>query len=153
MVSFRAKLLTQQHPESLARERHEKFDSPKGIKRKEFEGKDFFTDFTNPEETEVVSEVEENEMTDKDATDHENVNETDTVNQTPLYTIVFQVPVPVQNIVDDPDISKDPKLLDDLSSIIIDVEVRTAFMPHMQKFREPLADAPKSIRKRIENKQ
>ena len=92
-------------------------------------------------------------MTDKDATDHENVNETDTVNQTPLYTIVLQGTVPVQNIVDDPDISKDPLLLDDLSSIIIDVEVRIAFMPHMQKFREALADARKSIRKRIENKQ
>ena len=30
----------------------------KGIKRKEFEGAEFFTDFTDPEEAEVVSERE-----------------------------------------------------------------------------------------------
>ena len=126
---------------------------PKGIKEKEFEVTEFFTDFTNPGEAKVVSEGEENEMSDMDATFHENVNETVTVNQTLFCSVVLQGAVSLQNVVDDPDFNKDAKLLDDLFSIIGDAEVSTVFMPHMQKSRKALADARKSIRKRIEDKQ
>ena len=86
-------------------------------------------------------------------TPHENVNETETVNQNPFCTVVLQGAVSLQNTVDDPDINKDAKLLDDLSSIIGDADVSTVFKLHMQKFREALADARESIRKRMENKQ
>ena len=75
------------------------------------------------------------------------------MNQTPFRTVVLQGAVSLQNIVDDSDSNKDAKLLDDLSSIIGDVEVSTSFMPHMQKYREALADACKSIQKRTKNKQ
>ena len=104
---------------------------PKGIKRKEFEETEFFTDFTDPGEAEVVSEGEESEMSDTDVTPHENVNETDTVNQTPFRTVVLQGTVLPQNIVDDPDIKEDAKLLDDLSSIVGDAEISTVFMSYM----------------------
>ena len=92
-------------------------------------------------------------MSDMDAILHENVNETVTVNQTLFCTVVLQGAVSLQNVVDDPDINNDAKLLDDLFNIIGDAEVSTVFMPHMQKFRKALADARKSIRKRIEDKQ
>ena len=92
-------------------------------------------------------------MSDTDTTPHENVNETGTVNQTPFCTVVLQGATSLKNIVDDPDINKDANLLSDLSSIIGDADVSTIFMPHMQKFHKGLADACKSIRKRIENKQ
>ena len=58
------------------------------------------------------------------------------MNQTPFRTVVLQGAV-----VDDPDINKDTKLLDGLSSIIGDAEVSTVFIPHMQKFPETLASA------------
>ena len=83
MLSFWAELLTRQHPESLE-DVVRKLIPPKRIKRKEFEGTEFFTDFTYPEVTEVISEGKESEMSDTDTTLHENVNETDTVNQTPF---------------------------------------------------------------------
>ena len=86
-------------------------------------------------------------------TPEENINSTETVNQTPFRTVVLQGAVSLQNIVDDPDINKDAKPLDDLSNIIGNAETGTVFMPHVQKFREALADACKSIRKKIENKQ
>ena len=152
IMSFRAKLLTQQHLKSLEGIVR-KLIPPKGIKRKEFVGTQFFTDITDPEEVGIISEGKESEMSDMDATPHENVNETDTVNQTPFHTVVLQGAVSLQNIVDDPDINKDAKVLDDLSIIIGDTDVSTDFMPHMQKFCKALADAHKSIRKRIENKQ
>ena len=106
MLSFRAELLTQQHPKSLEGVVR-KLIPPKGIKRKEFEGTELFTDFTDPEEVDVVSEGVESEMSDTDATPHENVNETNTVNQTPFGTVILQGAVSLQNIVDDPDINKD----------------------------------------------
>ena len=84
-------------------------------------------------------------MSDTDATPHENVNETDTVNQTPFRNVVLQGATSLQNIVDDPDINKDAELLEDLTSIIGDADVSTFFMPHMQKFREASADARRSI--------
>ena len=92
-------------------------------------------------------------MSDTDATPHENVNETDIVNQTPFRTVVLPGAVSLQNIVNDPDINKDAKLLDDLSSIVGDAKVSTVFMSHMQKFYETLADVRTNIRNRIENKQ
>ena len=85
-------------------------------------------------------------MNDTDATTQENADETDTVNQTPFRNVVLQGAVSLQNIVDDPDINKDAKFLDDLSSIIGDAEVSTVFTPHMQKFGQALTDARKSIR-------
>ena len=74
---------------------------PKGTKRKELEGKEFFTDFTEPGVVDVVSEGQKSEMSDTDLNPHEHVNETDTVNQTPFCTVVFQGAVSLQNIVDD----------------------------------------------------
>ena len=91
-------------------------------------------------------------MSDTDAT-HENVNETDTVNQSPFCIVVLQGDVSLQNIVGDSDINKDAKLLNGLCIIIDDADVSTVFTSHMQKFRKVLADERKSIRKRIENKQ
>ena len=152
MLFFWAELLTQQYPKSLDRVVR-KLIPPKGMKRKEFTRTEVFTDSTDHEEEDVVSEGEESEMSDTDATLHENVNETDTVNQTPFCTVVLQGAVSLQNIVDDPDINKDAKLLDDLSIIIDDADVSTVFMPHIQNFDEALADACKSIRKRTENTQ
>ena len=75
-------------------------------------------------------------MSNTDATPHENVNESDKMNQIPFRTVVLQGAVSLQNIVDDPDINKDAKLLDDLSSMIGDADVSVVFMMHMQKFRE-----------------
>ena len=89
MLSFRAKILTQQHPKSLEGVVRKLIPS-KGTKRKEFEGTEFFTDFIDPEEADIISEGEESEMSDTDATPHENVNETDTVNQTSFRTVVLQ---------------------------------------------------------------
>ena len=92
-------------------------------------------------------------MSDTDVIPHENVNETNILNQIPFYTVVLQGAVSLQNIVDDPDINKDAKLLDNLSSITSDAKVSTAVMPHMKKFREDSGDARKGILKRIVNKQ
>ena len=89
MLSFRAELLMQQHPETLEGVVR-KLIPPKEIKRKEFEGPQFFTDFTDPEEADVVSEVEESEMSDTDANLQENVNEANTVNQVPFRTVILQ---------------------------------------------------------------
>ena len=152
MLFFWAELLTQRYPKSLDGVVR-KLIPPKGIKRKEFTRTEVFTDFTDPEEVDVVSGGEESEMSDTDATLHENVNETDTVNQIPFCTVVLQGAISLQNIADDPDINKNAKLLDDLSIIIGDADVSTVFMPHMQNFDEALADACKSIRKRIGNTQ
>ena len=74
------------------------------------------------------------EMSDMDATPHENVNETDTANQTPFHPVVLQGSVSLQNTVDDPDSNKDVKLLDDLCIITGNADVSTVFMPRMQKF-------------------
>ena len=60
-------------------------------------------------------------------------------------TVVLKGAASLQNIVNNPDINKDTKLLDDLSSIIGDADASTVFMPHMQKIREALPDARKSI--------
>ena len=152
MLFFWAELLTQQYPKSLDGIVR-KLIPPKGTKRKEFTRTDAFTDFTNPEEVDVVSEGEESEMSDMDATLYENVHETDTVNQTLFCTVVLQGAISLQNIADDLDINKNAKLLDNLSIIIGDADVSAVFMPHMQNFDEDLADACKSIRKRIENTQ
>ena len=130
LLSFRTQHLTQQHLETLEGVVR-KLISPKGIKRKEFEETEFFTDFTDPGEAEVVSEGEESEMSDTDVTPYENVNETDTVNQTPFRTVVLQGTVLLQNIVYNPDINEDAKLLDYLSSIIGDAEISIAFMSYM----------------------
>ena len=88
-------------------------------------------------------------MCDTDATTHEKVNETDALNQTSFYTVVFHGAVSLQNIVDDSDSNKDTKLLDGLSSIIGDAEVRTVFVRHVKKFHEGFADTRKCIKKRI----
>ena len=69
MLFFLAELLTQQHPESLEGIVR-KLTPPKQIKRKEFEGTEFFADFTDSEEAEIISEGEESEMSDTDATLH-----------------------------------------------------------------------------------
>ena len=71
MLSFRTKLFMQQHPKSLEGIER-KLILPKGIKRKEFEGREFFTDFTDPEQADVISEGEESEMSDTDETPHKN---------------------------------------------------------------------------------
>ena len=100
MLSFRAELLTQLHPKSLESVVR-KLIPPKGTKRKELEGKEFFTDFTEPGVVDVVSEGQKSEMSDTDLNPHEHVNETDTVNQTPFCTVVFQGAVSLQKFVDD----------------------------------------------------
>ena len=69
MLSFPANFLTQQHPESI-KGIVKKLIPLKGIKRKEFEGTKFFTDFTSPEEAEVVSEEEESEMSESNPLSH-----------------------------------------------------------------------------------
>ena len=52
MLSFRAELLMQQHRKSLEGV-VKQLIAPKRIKRKEFEGTEFFIDFTDPEEADV----------------------------------------------------------------------------------------------------
>lgn len=61
MLSFPAERLMQQHPETL-KGIAGKLIPLKGIKRKEFEGTEFFFDFNEPEKAGVISEGEEIEV-------------------------------------------------------------------------------------------
>ena len=91
MLSFRAELLTQLHPESLEGVVGNLI-SPKGIKKKKLKGIEFFTDFTDPEEEEVVPEGGKSEMIDTDTSPHAIVNKTNTVNLTPFTLLFIKVP-------------------------------------------------------------
>ena len=137
MISFRNQLLDQSVPKVL-QDVVKTLIPPKGVKRKEYEGTEFFTGFEDFEEpNEEPSRSDESDVSDSEAISGDLPTAAVPDNQPPQPVIVHGT-VSLQNIVADEDINKDAKFLDDINKVINDADTSQIFLPQMQKLHLPL---------------